>query len=151
MRRSEMLSRQTRPLMETLFVALQHSISSLRLSSMKIRFIEDFGIGFYLCAKSSKNDEMELDTLEKTARDCREANAFPVRIFRNGNNISLLPEWLDKRSAVEYLIKRFSDGDRCEILSIGMGDSHSDISFMNSCDYAIVPRRSQIAESFFQS
>ena len=65
------------------------------------------------------------------------------RLHRNGNNLAFLPPWLNKRSAAKYLIdqRRVDDPD---LLVIGLGDSHSDIGFMDVCDYAMTPTGSQI-------
>jgi hypothetical protein len=106
------------------------------------RLIEDFGIPFYLCAKSQEGDESALDAIEAALR--RDCAALPLRVHRNGNNLAMLPDWLDKRPAVEHMIERLRRAHG-EIVTIGMGDSASDLAFMRACDYALVPRASQIA------
>jgi len=50
---------------------------------------------------------------------------------------------LDKRHAVEHLTERLRR-EHGEIVTFGMGDSLSDLGFMSTCDYALVPKASQI-------
>ena len=77
-----------------------------------------------------------------------ERNLLPLvpagwRVHRNGNNLAYLPAWLNKRHAVRYLI----DTLRLEMPDapvIGIGDSISDVGFMDLCDFAMTPTRSQL-------
>jgi hypothetical protein len=112
-------------------------------AAVRVRIIEDFGVPFYVCAKSAEEDERVLDRIETMARAHWAESDAAVAIHRNGNNFSVLPRWLDKRYAVEYLVKRLR-GAHGEIVTFGMGDSISDIGFMNICDYALIPNASQI-------
>ncbi|MDR2689419.1 MAG: hypothetical protein LBB76_06640 [Azoarcus sp.] len=111
-------------------------------ATVRVRIIKDFGIPFYLCAKSQEGDEDALDAIEAMVR--HDGAALPLRVHRNGNNLAMLPDWLDKRPAVEHMIERLRRAHG-EIITIGMGDSLSDLAFMHACDYALVPRASQIA------
>jgi hydroxymethylpyrimidine pyrophosphatase-like HAD family hydrolase len=65
-------------------------------------------------------------------------------VHRNGNNLAILPKALDKANAVAHVtaLLRAEHGD---IVTFGMGDSRSDARFMAACDYAIVPRATQLA------
>lgn len=112
-------------------------------AALRVRIIEDFGVPFYLCAKSEEGDEGDLDKVEPLLRAHCEQAALPLLVHRNGNNLSVLPHWLDKRHAVEHLMTQLRDVHG-EIITFGMGDSLSDIGFMSVCDYALVPRASQI-------
>lgn len=112
-------------------------------AKLRIRIIEDFGVPFYVCAKSEEGDETALDPIEAQARAQWGGPDATVAVHRNGNNFSVLPAWLDKRHAVEHLSERLR-ATHGEIVTFGMGDSLSDLAFMTSCDYALVPQRSQI-------
>lgn len=68
-----------------------------------------------------------------------------LSIQQNGNNIAILPDWLSKKSAVDYLLAQLRETTP-DALAIGMGDSRSDLPFMLSCDYAVFPARSQVAD-----
>lgn len=65
------------------------------------------------------------------------------RTHRNGNNLAFLPPWLNKRDAAHYLIEN-ARADNDDLLVIGIGDSHSDVGFMDLCDYAMSPTTSQL-------
>lgn len=133
---------QTLPMLEHVSGVLQSIADSLCVQ-LRIRIISDFETPLYLCAKSNEGDEQALDRTEPLLRDCCAEAALPLFIHRNGNNLSVLPRWLDKRHAVEYLTERLRR-EHGEIVTFGMGDSLSDLGFMTSCDYALVPKASQI-------
>lgn len=64
-----------------------------------------------------------------------------LRVIANANNVSLLPARVGKAEAVAYLRRtQFPNA----ALTIGLGDSVSDLDFMAGCDFALVPQRSQI-------
>jgi hydroxymethylpyrimidine pyrophosphatase-like HAD family hydrolase len=56
-------------------------------------------------------------------------------IYQNEKNITILPSIINKKNAVKFL---------CEILeprlTIGLGDSISDIEFLNFCDFKIISK-----------
>ncbi|HEW99035.1 MAG: hypothetical protein DRR16_21790 [Candidatus Parabeggiatoa sp. nov. 3] len=56
---------------------------------------------------------------------------------------SLLPHFLDKRYAVQYLIEKYQPD-----LTLGMGDSLTDWPFMQQCDFRIIPKEAQIERLF---
>lgn len=73
-----------------------------------------------------------------------------VRIHANGNNLAIIPSWLDKRHAVEHLIKQYRARTNA-LITFGMGDSLIDLGFMGSCDYILTPGTSQIAATLQQA
>ncbi|MBF0344296.1 MAG: hypothetical protein HQL06_08705 [Nitrospirae bacterium] len=64
---------------------------------------------------------------------------YGYNIYHNDNNISLVPNFLNKKNAVNYLIEQYRPK-----LTIGVGDSLSDIGFITQCNYGIFPSNSQI-------
>lgn len=140
--RSRARAAHTLPILEGLREALAAIARTLEVG-LRVRIIEDFSVPFYLCAKSEEGQEHALDAAEPPLRQWCEAHALEVSVHRNGNNLSVLPHWLDKRHAVEHLTQRLRD-EHGEIVTFGMGDSLSDLGFMATCDYALVPRASQI-------
>lgn len=65
----------------------------------------------------------------------------PLRVIANANNVSLLPRHLGKAAAVRYLLGTHLSG---AALTLGLGDSVSDLPFMDECDFALTPRRGQL-------
>jgi len=119
------------------------ALASMAGVALRVRIISDFEVPFYVCAKSEEGNESALDTVEPLVRRHCQEGGLRMAVHRNGNNLSVLPHWLDKRHAVERLIGRLRR-EHGEIVTFGMGDSLSDVAFMSVCDYALVPRASQI-------
>ena len=111
----------------------------------RTRLIEDDGTPFYLVLKDPLK---RADTLAPFEADVARAwlrdGDKPYYLHRNGNNFAVLPNALNKAHAVHYVtaLLRQAHGD---ILTFGMGDSRADAAFMSACDYAIVPRHTQLA------
>ncbi|GGJ39324.1 hypothetical protein [Deinococcus roseus] len=61
-------------------------------------------------------------------------------VHLNGNNLSFVPHAVRKKHAVEHLKAKRGAG-----LTLGIGDSHTDLEFMQSCDFWMTPSQSQIA------
>jgi hydroxymethylpyrimidine pyrophosphatase-like HAD family hydrolase len=57
-------------------------------------------------------------------------------IYENDNSFGILPKFLNKKFAVEYLIKRYKP-----ILTIGSGDNISDLEFMKLADFKLLPEK----------
>ena len=112
---------------------------------LKVRIIEDLGLSFYVVAKSSSGDAEAIAKIAKLCERQRQASNFSeYRIHVNGNNLAVLPNWLDKRNAVQYLQETLCEAQG-PLVTFGMGDSLIDIGFMSECQYMIVPTASQIA------
>ena len=102
--------------------------------------VEDAGLDLYIVIKSNAQDDAALATLEQDL-----APIVPVgwRCHRNGNNLAYLPPWLSKRHAARYFIDRVR-AEQPDRPIIGIGDSVSDVGFMDLCDFAAVPTGSQL-------
>ena len=111
----------------------------------RTRLVEDFSTPFYICVKDPQKNHARLARIEdEVVAPWIAAGGREYFIHRNGNNIAVLPNALNKANAVRYVMDllRVEHG---EILTFGMGDSRSDARFMAACDYAIVPRGTQLA------
>lgn len=108
---------------------------------------EDIGADEPLCAyavfKQNDGDGRRLDELARAL-----SSAFDLRawtIHHNGNNFALLPPALSKRRAVEFLLERLRAGDPARP-AIGLGDSLTDLPFMQACDFWGAPGESQLSQ-----
>lgn len=111
----------------------------------RARLIEDCGLPFYIVAKDPDKIGERLAPFDTEALAPWVAGAGKdFYIHRNGNNLALLPNALNKARAVEYVTRLLRE-QHGEILTMGMGDSRSDARFMAACDYAIVPNGTQLA------
>jgi hydroxymethylpyrimidine pyrophosphatase-like HAD family hydrolase len=111
-------------------------------AGLRPRLISDFDMPLYLVVK---HPEVDLAKLRALA----ESDAWPRgpewRTHMNGNNLSLVPRHLGKEHAVRYVMESHLDAERSLIL--GCADSTSDASYLQLCDYAIIPGGSQLADS----
>lgn len=111
----------------------------------RARLVEDLGIPFFLVVKDPGKDAARLAPLEaEVVRPWIAAGERDYIIHRNGNNLAILPKALDKAHAVAHVTARLR-AEHGAIVTLGMGDSRSDARFMADCDYAIVPRGTQLA------
>jgi hypothetical protein len=111
----------------------------------RARMIEDFGIPFFLVVKDPDKQAGRLAPLESdVVQPWIMDGARDYVVHRNGNNLAILPRALDKAHAVAHVAARLR-AEHGEIVTFGIGDSRSDARFMADCDYAIVPRGTQLS------
>lgn len=67
-----------------------------------------------------------------------------LALHRNGNNLAVLVRGAQKQDAVRRVAADLAR--ESPIVSIGAGDSLTDIPFLRACDFALVPRGSQIQD-----
>ena len=112
----------------------------------RARLIEDYAIPFYVVYK---DPDKLAEPLERITSEILEPwiakMGHDFYVTHNGNNLAVLPATLNKKRAVMYLCQKLQD-QHGDIMTIGMGDSKSDARFMAACDYAIVPRGTQLSE-----
>jgi HAD superfamily hydrolase (TIGR01484 family) len=104
----------------------------------KMHSVEDYYIVIKNRAGNKEQYILQNDELQKKLQAIIDDQYY---IHYNSNNISVLPKFLDKKYAVEYLIKKYKPS-----LTIGAGDSLTDLNFMQVCDFMVIPGSSQINE-----
>ncbi len=113
----------------------------------KPRLVDDFGTLWYGVIKHSDGSEatlkIVLDELIKPHPHVLDGSLY---WHLNGNNLALLPKIINKESAVRYLLDRYRQ-QHPEILTFGAGDSNTDAAFMALCDYALIPKNTQLFQS----
>lgn len=65
-----------------------------------------------------------------------------LALHHNGNNLALTVTGVQKHDAVRRVAAELERGG--PIVTIGAGDSLTDLPFLRACDFALVPRASQI-------
>lgn len=103
------------------------------------RIIRDAGLPLYISVKHNTGSGAETARLAK-AVSSRLPEDWTLHL--NSNNMALLPPFLGKAAAVAFFRERFLDEG--PVLTVGVGDSLTDVGFMSLCDYAIAPTKSQI-------
>lgn len=113
---------------------------------LRIRIIKDFEIDFYIVIKnnSESSTKENLNYLYKSLSD-NLINQYKTNFYihYNDNNLSVIPNFLNKVHAVKYIISKLKT-EYGESIIWGMGDSLTDKDFMSICDYAIMPTKSQV-------
>ena len=104
--------------------------------------VNEGDLALYITIKSNRGDDADADLTDIKSR-LKDAIPSGWKTHQNSNNLAYMPPWLGKRHAAKRLIDvlrtRGEDGP-----IIGIGDSHSDTGFIDLCDFAMMPTRSQI-------
>lgn len=113
---------------KTIFDALKEL---LKESSIQLKIIDNYYISIY-----NKNDLDNIEVLKnlKSTLHTFLSKYTEYYLYENGNSFGILPNFLNKQFAVEYLINKESP-----ILSIGAGDNISDLDFMRLTDFKLLP------------
>lgn len=130
---------ETKTVLESILARVEGRIQREGMD-LRARLVGEHGQVHYFLAKSQSGDLSDLDRLQHALGP--ESIERGLRVHRNGNNLALLPSWLGKEFAVEWVRDRYLPAD---VLLLGAGDSLTDLPFLRSCDFLVVPARSQIA------
>lgn len=106
----------------------------------RTRVIGDFDMDLYVVSKQADIEAEDLSRLHALCAHVADPALFYVHF--NDNNLSVIPHFLNKRYAVQYLLDHYVTGENA--ITLGMGDSLSDLAFMGICDYSILPIGSQL-------
>lgn len=110
-------------------------------AALRVRVLTEGDLGLYVLAKHEDTDEV---ALHKVIDAIEGAVPRGWTIHRNGNNAALMPPWLGKQHAVAALLPKLRAAHP-DAPVIGIGDSRTDAAYMALCDYAMMPRGSQLA------
>jgi hypothetical protein len=113
-------------------------------ATVETRIIEVSDVPTYVSVKGRSAEEMarlaELIDLPVLGKG--------LRIHLNGRNLALLPAETSKRRAVAHITAFIREQAGADLLTLGFGDSLSDLPFLAECDFATTPRGSQIVRAF---
>ncbi len=113
-------------------------------SGYTLRLVSDFDTIWYGVVKHSEGTEAILkailDDILITTSAFTEGHLY---WHLNGNNLAVLPACINKQYAVSYLLQRYTK-QHGEIVSFAAGDSKTDAAFMALCDYAFIPKNTQL-------
>lgn len=110
--------------------------------------VEEHGLQIYVVTKYNTGSDEQIAALADLIEAAGQLSGF--YIHRNGNNLAFIPDPLSKRAAVQEWIERDRqiNGERP---IMGLGDSLSDLGFMQACHWLAVPAKSQIATHLQES
>ena len=116
-------------------------------SGFKSRLVHDYDTLWYGVIKHTDGTESTLRTLlENVIKLHPHILDGSLYWHINGNNLAVLPKIINKESAVSYLIDGYKQ-QHPELLTFGAGDSKTDAPFMALCDYALIPKNTQLFNS----
>lgn len=116
-------------------------------SGFKSRLVHDFEVTWYGVIKHVDGTETILRALlESIIKAHPHILDGSLYWHLNGNNLAVLPKIINKESAVSYLIDSYKQ-QHPELLTFGAGDSKTDAPFMALCDYALIPKNTQLFKS----
>lgn len=112
---------------------------------IEVRIVEDFGVPFFLAVKDSRRRPERLARVRDELVDpwSDDGNGEYV-VHLHGGRLAVLPACVGKAHAVRHVVELLRQ--ECgPVLTIGAGDSVLDARFMAHCDYALVPRETQLS------
>jgi len=113
----------------------------------RIRVAADDGLDLFLSIKHNARDLIAMAALKEVL--AAELARLPGwQLHFNGNFLAALPPFLGKDKAVQWFIDTIVGPGN---LTIGLGDSHTDLPFMGLCDLAVSPTGSQIFSHTLQT
>jgi predicted mannosyl-3-phosphoglycerate phosphatase (HAD superfamily) len=106
--------------------------------------VNDFSVTWYGVIKHVDGTETTLTTvLDNVIKMHPHILDGSLYWHLNGNNLAVLPKIINKESAVSYLINSYKQ-QHPQLLTFGAGDSNTDAPFMGLCDYALIPKNTQL-------
>ena len=110
---------------------------------IRCHIISDYGYPCYVSIKSETEDLALLDLFAESF--C--ALGDNARAHVNGHNMALMPPYTCKKASVEFLQQHYlAEAKDDDVFFLGAGDSSSDLPYMNTCDFSLIPQRSQITK-----
>ena len=118
------------------YTGLESVVYNLPIDT-RISIVWDQGIASYVSVKGPReNLQMLLENIE------HECQLLGFRVHFNDRNLAILPPYASKMRALSFVFDKMgvSEND----LTIALGDSLSDLAFMEICDICMCPSDSQI-------
>jgi hydroxymethylpyrimidine pyrophosphatase-like HAD family hydrolase len=143
---------QALPVYQEKFFALWQEIEfyAEQQQGYKPRLVNDFGTTWYGYIKHIDRSEATLTTLLETVIKPHPSIVDGSLYWHlNGNNLAVLPKIINKEDAVRYLLTHYQR-EYPDLLTFGAGDSRTDAAFITLCDYALIPKNTQLFNKLAQ-
>lgn len=108
--------------------------------NLVVKIVDGFYVSIY--NKYNLDNKRILANIQRLLNDFVDEHR-DFYIYENGNSFAILPNFLNKKFAVEQIIREYKP-----ILTMGAGDNLSDLDFMNLAHFHIVPNRSFIHQQY---
>lgn len=116
---------------------LKEVIKYLHLTNVNSKAIQHDHFLYYIEGQCSVPCDIDrVEALEKRFKD--------ISVYFNGKSFAIFPKSLrPKEDAVRYLKKQLTTVNPA-LTTVGLGDSTSDLFFMNECDYMLIPTKDNV-------
>ena len=105
--------------------------------TLRLKFVKDYEHPCYLSVKGPER------LISPLAEELKERWRYGI-IHHNRRDLAILPTYASKERAVSYLQNHLRTDLESPLMSIGVGDSLSDLPFLSQCDFSLTPRSSMI-------
>lgn len=112
--------------------------------SLRSWVVEEQELDYYVVAKHNGAQEATLTEVLTELQSQKLLDA--MHIHQNGNNLALLPQGLSKGLAVQEWLRRDLEIQGARPI-LGLGDSITDLGFMDLCHLWATPAQSQLAQA----
>lgn len=106
-----------------------------------IKFFEDDLFVYYNFRNTDLNIDNNILFKNKLEEYLKKENIDNFYIYLTDRDVTLIPKYIKKNIAVEYLINLIKPE-----LSLGIGDHLNDFNFMSLCDFSIFPNDSSLSK-----
>lgn len=108
-----------------------------------VRITTESSLDYYVEVRHHQADTLALQDLLQSYIQPLLRDYSDFHVYLNNNSLTILPHCVNKSHAVKYRIKALEQ-EYGEIITMGMGDSLSDVPFMALCDYVMTPKHTQL-------
>jgi predicted mannosyl-3-phosphoglycerate phosphatase (HAD superfamily) len=108
-----------------------------------VRITTESSLDYYVEVRHHQADTLALQDLLQSYIQPLLRDYSDFHVYLNNNSLTILPHCVNKSHAVKYRIKALEQ-EYGEIVTMGMGDSLSDVPFMALCDYVMTPKHTQL-------
>ena len=132
------------PILSSLAQCLEELFNSLNIVPSINRPVM---FGDTICYHTVKVDQEHVEQMTQLSKSIQgiidiTPGLSGLKVGVNGRSLMVYPPYASKRRAIEFVNKLLNVTDND--LLIGIGDSLSDLDFMRSCDFMMIPQHSQI-------
>lgn len=108
-----------------------------------VRITTESSLDYYVEVRHHQANTLALQDLLQSYIQPLLRDYSDFHVYLNNNSLTILPHCVNKSHAVKYRIKALKQ-EYGEIVTMGMGDSLSDVPFMALCDYVMTPKHTQL-------
>ncbi|MEY4531131.1 MAG: hypothetical protein RLZZ156_1852 [Deinococcota bacterium] len=131
------------PMIATTLQIYQMLLSELDLSQQKIRLHQEHSLPLYISVRCPRDqDYSAIQNLLESLLQSLKLNV-QYSLLHTGRISSILPNGINKKDAVLEVMNRLKQSSK--ITTLGIGDSLTDLPFMQLCDQMRYPSDSEIA------